>query len=66
MYELLRHTIQHKLLPQQIVSGGAAFIIANEFYKFGSFGLECVAFLITWGVIDFVANRGLSLMRTQN
>lgn len=29
-----------------------AFAIATVFYKFGSFALECLAFLATWAVID--------------
>lgn len=31
----------------------AAFAIASVFYRFGSFALECVAFLLTWAAIDF-------------
>ena len=57
MFELLRHTIRHNLLPQQLLSGGTAFIIANAFYQFHSFGLECLAFLATWAAIDFVVDR---------
>lgn len=30
-----------------------AFAIASVFYRFGSFALECVAFLLTWAVIDY-------------
>lgn len=63
MFELLRHTIRNNLLPQQLLSGGTAFIIANTFYKFHSFGLECLAFLATWGVIDFVVNKISTLFR---
>lgn len=29
-----------------------AFLIAEMFYKFRSFTLECLAFLVTWLVID--------------
>lgn len=57
MYELLRHALLQKLLPQQLLSGGTAFLIANQFYKFHSFGLECIAFLITWGVLDFLVQK---------
>lgn len=57
MYELIRHTLVERLLPQQILSGGAAFLIANEFYKFHSFGLECIAFLLTWGFFDFIVQK---------
>ena len=32
-----------------------AFAIATVFYKFGSFALECLAFLATWAVIDLPA-----------
>lgn len=30
----------------------SAFAIATFFYKFGSFALECLAFLATWSLID--------------
>lgn len=33
----------------------AAFAIATVFYKFGSFALECLAFLATWSLIDLPA-----------
>jgi len=29
-----------------------AFAVATFFYKFGSFALECLAFLATWFAID--------------
>lgn len=34
-----------------------AFLIAEGFYKFHSFALECAAFLLTWLVIDLLAAR---------
>jgi hypothetical protein len=44
-------------LPALVIS----FLIAEFFYKFHSFTLECGAFLVTWFVIDaaftFVAAR---------
>jgi hypothetical protein len=63
MFELLRHSIRNNILPQQLLSGGTAFIIANAFYQFHSFGLECIAFLATWGGIDFVVNQISTLFR---
>ena len=54
MYALIRHALLHRLLPQQILSGGMAFLIANQFYKFHSFGLECIAFLGTWCIFDYL------------
>ena len=32
-----------------------AFAIATFFYKFGSFALECLAFLATWSLIDLAS-----------
>jgi hypothetical protein len=62
MYALIRHALLHKLLPQQILSGGMAFLIANQFYKFHSFGLECIAFLGTWCLFDYVSQSVMKLL----
>jgi len=40
-----------------------AFLIAELFYKFHSFVLECAAFLLTWLVLDWVAERIGALLR---
>ena len=44
-------------LPPLVV----AFVVAELFYKFHSFTLECGAFLVTWRLLDwgyqFVARR---------
>jgi hypothetical protein len=37
---------------RQIASFAIAFLIANAAFKFGSFGLELVAFLATWLALD--------------
>jgi hypothetical protein len=34
-----------------------AFILAEFFFKFHSFALECLAFLATWLAIDIVFDR---------
>ena len=57
MYELIRHSLLQKILPQQLLSGGTAFVVADRFYHFHSFSLECIAFLITWGVLDFLVQN---------
>jgi len=59
MFELLRHTLRNQLLPQQLLSGGTAFLIANEFYKFHSFGLELYVRSFASGA------RDLSLVRSE-
>ena len=61
MYALIRHALLHKLLPQQIISGGMAFLVANQFYKFQSFGLECIAFLGTWCLFDYISQLAMKL-----
>ena len=33
----------------------AAFAIAAIFYRFGSFALECLAFLATWALLELPA-----------
>lgn len=52
MYTLLRAVSTRDLLFQQLPTLGGSFLIAEAFYKFGSFGLEALAFLATWLVLD--------------
>ncbi len=59
MYTLIRSIPLHKLLTLQAPAFLVSFIIAEMFYKFHSFALECLAFLATWFVID----AGLSFVR---
>ncbi|SEA37889.1 hypothetical protein SAMN05660964_01446 [Thiothrix caldifontis] len=54
MFTLVREIYTHRLLLEQTVSFSSAFLIAESFYKFGSFGLELFAFLATWFAIDAV------------
>jgi hypothetical protein len=43
-----------RLLIEQGIPFGIAFIVAELFYKFHSFTLECLAFLATWFILDFM------------
>lgn len=52
MYTLLRTSTAPELLRHHAPTLTAAFIIASLFYKFGSFALECLAFLATWFALD--------------
>lgn len=61
MYTLLRQVPTRLLLLIQAPSFLIAFVIAEVFYKFKSFALECIAFLATWFVIDAVINGVRSL-----
>ena len=56
MFTLIKMISTRDLLLQQAPSLTASFLIANVFYKFGSFALECVAFLGTWYVLDAAVN----------
>lgn len=38
----------------ELPAGAVAFLIAELFYKFHSFALECLAFLATWYVLSWV------------
>lgn len=52
MFTLIRSTPLRTLLTTQAPVLLAAFVIAEVFYKFHSFTLECLAFLATWFVLD--------------
>src|SRR5688500_12377022 len=61
MYQLLR-SANRELLIQQLPIFVISFVIASLFYRFGSFALECVAFLATWFVLDLVTTLLRSLV----
>ena len=62
MYTLFRSVPLSNLLAMQAPALLASFIIAEMFYKFHSFTLECLAFLVTWFVIDALLSAGHSLL----
>ncbi len=56
MYALIRSLSTRDLLVRQMPVLIVALAIAEIFYKFGSFLLEAVAFLVTWFVLDAVCD----------
>ena len=52
MFELLRSSTLRHLLSRQAPALAISLIVAELFYKFGSFTLECLGFLATWFVLD--------------
>lgn len=52
MFQLLKNLTTGELFLRQLPLFAVSFGIAELFYKFGSFALECVAFLATWFVLD--------------
>jgi hypothetical protein len=52
MFTLVRTLSVKRLLIEQFPALATAWLIAELFYKFHSFSLECAAFLATWFVFD--------------
>jgi len=61
MYTLTRLISLRHLLLEQLPTLAVSLVIAETFYKFHSFTVECVAFLLTWYAVDgtfqFVRSR---------
>lgn len=57
MYTLVRSLPLRQVLLEQAPVFGLALVIAELFYKFHSFTLECLAFLGSWYVLDAVVRR---------
>ena len=54
MYQLIHSLTVNELFKRQLPVFLLAFVIAELFYKFHSFTLECAAFLATWYVLDAI------------
>jgi hypothetical protein len=54
MYTLIQSLPMRRLFLEQAPVFLGAFLIAELFYKFHSFTLECLAFLATWYVLDMI------------
>jgi hypothetical protein len=52
MYTLISSITTRQLVFEQLPALGISLFIAEWFYKFHSFTLECLAFLATWYVVD--------------
>ena len=63
MLEFMRALRQHGDLTVRLPGLLLAFLIAEVFYKFHSFALECGAFLLTWWVLDVVIDKLVAFLR---
>lgn len=54
MFTLLRLLPFKRVAFEQIPTLAAAWLVAELFYRFHSFTLECAAFLVTWFAFDAV------------
>ena len=52
MYTLITKLKEPQIFFEQAAFFTVSFIVAHFLYKFGSFGLELIAFLVTWFCID--------------
>ena len=57
MYQLVRTLSIRQLLLEQLPAFTTSLIVAELFYHFHSFTLECMAFLGTWYVADAAMSR---------
>lgn len=57
MYSLVKSLSTRQLASTQLPSLVGALLVAEFFYKFHSFTLECVAFLATWALFDFLLSK---------
>lgn len=64
MYSLIRSLSARKIFLEQVPTLTSALIIAELFYKFHSFILECAAFLVTWFVLDAIVQTILDRRKT--
>ena len=56
MYSLLKTSGSRKALATEAPALFLAMIMAEQLYKFGSFTLECLAFLVTWYFLGMLTN----------
>jgi hypothetical protein len=57
MYTLLKSSTVKKTLISEMPSFAISLIIGEAFYEFGSFILECSAFVCTWYCISYLLNK---------
>jgi len=64
MFALIRSVPARQLLLEQVPTFAVSLLIAELFYKFHSFTLECMAFLATWYLLDAVINFLKNIQKT--
>ena len=65
MYSLMRCLSLKKMLFGQVPVLIISFVIAEIFYKFHSFTLECGAFLATWFVLDWATVTLIKILKPE-
>lgn len=57
MYTMINSMPLRRLVFVETIPFGIAIFIAEIFYKFHSFTLECLAFLATWFVVSWISSK---------
>jgi len=57
MYTIVKYQGVKKFITTEAPALGTSLLISEGLYKFGSFILECSAFLITWYGLSFLINK---------
>jgi len=65
MYQLLRGRSMKSLSTNALPPLAVAFVLAEVFYKWHSFTLECLGFLGTWFVLDWVWTKTGEWLRSR-
>lgn len=63
MFQLLVRINRQELAARQLPAFLTSFLIGTLFYRFGSFALECLAFMATWFALDSIAQVVLTQRR---
>ncbi len=56
MHQMIKSNGIRQTVVQELPTAAIALVIAELFYKFHSFVLECLAFLATWYVLSLILN----------
>lgn len=59
-----RSFAQKRIAQVTLPSLGVSWVVAESYFKFYSFGLECISMLGLWFVLDFVSNKLIGRSRT--
>lgn len=54
MYSYVKEVGVPAFLAREAPAGLGALVLAEVFYRFGSFALECAAFLATWAALSWI------------
>ena len=54
MYSLIKRIPRREIVLEHLPTAGGSLLVAELFYKFGSFSLEALAFLGTWFLADLL------------